>query len=142
MITVKPMDQYRYGYRLWLDRSTAMPLKVQISAEDDSVVEQLLFSEISLPEQIPVAALNPSVRTDGFTWRHSDTAASPVSTGPEVAVRPVWRAASLPPGFRCEPSVHGRSSGGDAPMEQLVYSDGIVSVSVFVESWRDRGRAG
>jgi sigma-E factor negative regulatory protein RseB len=34
MITIKPMDQYRYGYRVWLDRTTAMPLKVQISAED------------------------------------------------------------------------------------------------------------
>ena len=131
MITVKPMDQYRYGYRLWLDRSTAMPLKVQISAEDDSVVEQLLFTEISLPEQIPAAALNPSVRTDGFTWRHSDTAAS---TGLASAVQPVWRAASLPPGFRLRTVRSRQVEGGDAPMEHLVYTDGIASVSVFVEA--------
>ncbi|MBM4220602.1 MAG: hypothetical protein FJ170_01495, partial [Gammaproteobacteria bacterium] len=32
LVTVRPMDRYRYGYRLWLDRDTAMPLKVQISA--------------------------------------------------------------------------------------------------------------
>lgn len=134
MITVKPMDQFRYGYRLWLDRSTAMPLKVQISAEDDSVVEQLLFSEISLPEQIPAAALEPSVGTDGFTWRRSDMPASPGSTGPVSAVEPVWRAVSLPPGFWLRTVRSLQVEGGNRPMEHLVYTDGIASVSVFIEA--------
>jgi sigma-E factor negative regulatory protein RseB len=134
MITVKPMDQYRYGYRLWLDRSTAMPLKVQISAEDGSVVEQLLFSEISLPEHIPAAAIEPSVRTEGFSWRRSDTAEFPVSAGQMRAVHPTWRATSLPPGFRLHTARSRQVDGGHTPMEHIVYSDGIVSVSVFVES--------
>lgn len=135
MITVKPMDQYRYGYRLWLDRSTAMPLKVQISAEGGSVVEQLLFSEISLPEQIPAAAMNPSVSTDGFSWRQSDdVSASPAFAGQTSAVRPVWHATSLPPGFRLHTARSRQVDDGDAPMDHLVYSDGIASVSVFVES--------
>ena len=132
MVTVKPMDQYRYGYRLWLDRNTAMPLKVQIAAEDGSVVEQLLFSDISLPGHIPAAAMNPSVSTEGFSWRHSDDTVSPA--GQVSAVHPVWRATSLPPGFRLHTSRSRQIDGGDMPMEHLVYSDGIVSVSVFVES--------
>jgi sigma-E factor negative regulatory protein RseB len=134
MVTVKPMDQYRYGYRLWLDRSTAMPLKVQISASDGSVVEQLLFSEISLPGYIPPAAIKPSVSTEGFSWRQSDPAMSPVSAGGESAVHPVWHAASLPPGFRLHTARSRQVDGDGASMEHLVYSDGIVSVSVFVES--------
>jgi sigma-E factor negative regulatory protein RseB len=134
MITVKPMDQYRYGYRLWLDRSTAMPLKVQIAAEDGSVVEQLLFSEISLPGHIPAAALKPSISTAGFSWRQSDATASQASAGRASAVHPVWRALSLPPGFRLHTVRSRQVDGSDTPMEHLVYSDGIVSVSVFVES--------
>lgn len=134
MITVKPMDHYRYGYRLWLDRATAMPLKVQISAEDGAIVEQLLFSEISLPGQIPAAALNPSVSTEGYSWRHSDAAASPASAGQRPSVSPAWRAASLPPGFRLHTARSRPVDGGDEPMEQLVYTDGIGSVSVFIES--------
>ena len=51
-----------------------------------------------------------------------------------VAVQPVWRAASLPPGFRLRTARSRQVEGGDVPMEQLVYSDGIASVSVFVES--------
>lgn len=134
MVTVKPMDQYRYGYRLWLDRDTAMPLKVQIAAEDGSVIEQLLFSDISLPERIPAAAMNPSVSTEGFSWRQSDATVSPLSAGQVRAVHPVWRATSLPPGFRLHTSRSRQIDGVDMPMEHLVYSDGIVSVSVFVES--------
>lgn len=134
MITVKPMDQYRYGYRLWLDGDTAMPLKVQISAEDGSVVEQLLFSKISLPEHIPAAAMNPSVNTEGFSWRQSDATVSPASAGQARAVRPVWHAKSLPPGFRLHAARSRQIDGGATPMEHLVYSDGIVNVSVFVES--------
>lgn len=134
MITVKPMDRYRYGYSLWLDRSTAMPLKVQISAEDGSVVEQLLFSEISLPTRIPAAALDPSVSTEGFTWRQSDPPVASVPAGQAGEVRSAWWAESLPPGFQLQTVRSRQVENDDIPMEQLVYSDGIASVSVFVES--------
>src|SRR4029077_20414847 len=30
VITVSPKDEYRYGYRLWIDDSTAMPLRTQL----------------------------------------------------------------------------------------------------------------
>jgi sigma-E factor negative regulatory protein RseB len=134
LVTVKPMDQYRYGYQLWLDRDTAMPLKVQIHASDGSVVEQLLFSEISLPAQIPAAALNPSASTEGFSWRRSDAGGSNAPAAQGRPASPVWRATSLPPGFRLHTARSRRVDGGDAPMEHLVYSDGLVNVSVFVES--------
>lgn len=134
LVTVKPMDQYRYGYQLWLDRDTAMPLKVQIHASDGAVVEQLLFSEISLPAEIPAAALNPSASTEGFSWRQSDTGGAESPLARERPASPVWRATSLPPGFRLHTARSRRVDSGDAPMEHLVYSDGLVNVSVFVES--------
>ncbi|MEO8445583.1 MAG: sigma-E factor regulatory protein RseB domain-containing protein, partial [Gammaproteobacteria bacterium] len=69
VVTVQPTDSFRYGYRLWLDQATAMPLKVQIAGDDGVVVEQLLFSNINLPERIPASAVQPSVTTDSFTLR-------------------------------------------------------------------------
>src|SRR5205814_1401027 len=35
VITVSPKDEYRYGYRLWIDDSTAMPLKTQLCEQAD-----------------------------------------------------------------------------------------------------------
>ena len=53
LVNVKPTDEYRYGYRLWLDLATALPLQVPIAAGPGGAVEQSLFSQIDLPAEIP-----------------------------------------------------------------------------------------
>lgn len=132
IVTVRPTDNYRYGYRVWLDSATAMPLKLQIAGDDGVVIEQLLFSDIKLPERIPASALQPSVITDSFTWRRSPTAAGPEPT-PAVGP-PAWRVESLPPGFGLRTVRSERQEGAGASLDHLVYSDGVASVSVFIES--------
>ena len=136
VVTVRPTDGYRYGYRLWLDHATAIPLKVQIAADDGVVVEQLLFSDISLPERIPASSVQPSLTTDSYTWQRSPARAFPVAgAGPAVVVEPgSWRVESLPPGFSLRAVRAQRATGSTAPLEHLVYSDGVASVSVFVEA--------
>ena len=134
VITVRPTDSYRYGYRLWLDHATAMPLKVQIAGDDGNVVEQLLFSDISLPDQIPESAVQPSVTIDSFTWRRSQPvppAGSERAAGFEGAA---WSVVALPPGFSLRAVRSQRPESGEAPLDHLVYSDGVASVSVFIEA--------
>jgi sigma-E factor negative regulatory protein RseB len=136
VVTVRPTDGYRYGYRLWLDHATAMPLKVQVAGDDGVVVEQLLFSDISLPERIPASAVQPSLTIDSYTWQRSPVRALPPDgVGPAVAVLPgAWRVDSVPPGFSLRAVRSQRSAGTTALLEHLVYSDGVASVSVFVEA--------
>ena len=134
VITVQPTDSYRYGYRLWLDHATAMPLKVQIAGDDGIAVEQLLFSDISLPDQIPESAVQPSVTIDSYTWRRSapvPVAGSEPATGIGGAV---WTVAALPPGFSLRAVRSQRPESGGALLDHLVYSDGVASVSVFIEA--------
>ena len=45
VITVTPKDEYRYGYRLWIDDKTAMPLKTQLCDTHGRVIEQMVFAE-------------------------------------------------------------------------------------------------
>ncbi len=129
VVTVRPTDNFRYGYSLWLDYATAMPLKVQVASDDGAVVEQLLFSDISLPERIPESAVQPSVTIDNFTRQRSPRSGAPAPAAAESAA---WRAESLPPGFSLRAVRSQRS--GTAPLEHLVYSDGVASVSVFIEA--------
>jgi len=131
VVTVRPTDNFRYGYRLWLDHATAMPLKVQVAGDDGIVVEQLLFSDISLPERIPESAVQPSVTIDTFTRQRSSRSAPTLPAAPESSA---WRSESLPPGFRLR-AVRSQRSDTAAPLlEHLVYSDGVASVSVFIEA--------
>jgi sigma-E factor negative regulatory protein RseB len=131
VIAVNPKDQFRFGYRLWLDEKTAMPLKTQLCDSRGTVLEQIFFARLDMPESIPDSDLAPTVRTDGMRW---------VRQGPAVdnasAALAAYRASQLPPGFRL--TVQGAQTLGDAsaPASHLVYSDGLATVSVFVEEQR------
>jgi sigma-E factor negative regulatory protein RseB len=129
VIVVTPKDQFRFGYRLWLDEKTAMPLKTQLCDSHGQVIEQILFARLDMPESIPDADLTPAVHTEGMRW---------VRQGPARDATPSalaeYRASQLPPGFRL--TVSGAQMLGDAsaPAAHLVYSDGVATVSVFVEA--------
>src|SRR5882672_4076246 len=49
VVALHPRDEYRYGYRLWIDEETSMPLKTQLCDQSGEVIEQIVFSTIDLP---------------------------------------------------------------------------------------------
>ena len=127
IVEIKPKDEFRYGYTLWLDQETAMPLKSQLVNERGDIVEQIIFTEINLTDPIPESALAATIDTTGFTMLRAPDNAAPVDT-----LIP-WRAASVPGGFRLSIATQSVIAGSDYPVEHLVYSDGLATVSVFIE---------
>lgn len=127
MIVVQPRDQYRYGYRLWLDQETAMPLKSQLSDRNGRVLEQILFAELNLRDRIPASELKPSVSAEGFSWLRQDPQPA------RVANTIGWNVIRLPAGFRLTTWRIQAIAGSSAPVRHLVFSDGLASVSVFIE---------
>jgi sigma-E factor negative regulatory protein RseB len=129
VIAVTPKDQFRFGYRLWLDEKTAMPLKTQLCDSRGQVIEQIFFARLEMPESIPDSALAPAVRTEGMRWVRQgpshDTASPALSA---------FRARELPPGFHLTIAGAQTIGGATAPASHLVYSDGLATVSVFVEA--------
>ncbi|HUX73156.1 MAG TPA: MucB/RseB C-terminal domain-containing protein [Steroidobacteraceae bacterium] len=132
VIAVNPTDRYRFGYRLWLDRRTAMPLKTQLYDSQGRVLEQIIFAQLKMPKTIPASDLEPAVSTAGMRW----IVQSP-SANASAAVS-AFRASELPPGFRLTVAAAQTLGGAKRPAEHLVYSDGLATVSVFVEPGRGR----
>jgi sigma-E factor negative regulatory protein RseB len=131
LVEVAPRDAYRFGYRLWIDEKTAMPLKTQLCDERGNVIEQIVFASLALSQRIPDSAFEPAVSTAGFRWLRQE------SRAPLDAAQPaLWSALRLPPGFRMTSQGHQVMPGVDGPVAHLVFSDGVASVSVFVESAR------
>jgi sigma-E factor negative regulatory protein RseB len=128
MIMVQPRDEYRYGYRLWLDEETAMPLKSQLCDRDGKVIEQILFAELNLRDRIGADELKPSVSGEGFKWLRQDVQQPRI---PNVMAG--WNVVHLPAGFRLTTWRIQIIAGSIAPVRHLVYSDGLASVSVFIE---------
>jgi sigma-E factor negative regulatory protein RseB len=128
-IVVTPKDQYRFGYRLWLDENTAMPLKTQLCDSRGQVIEQILFARLDMPDSIPDSDLAPGVHTQGMRWVRQGPARD--SASPALSA---YRASELPPGFHLTISGAQTLGGANVPAAHLVYSDGLATVSVFVEA--------
>ncbi len=127
MIEIKPRDEFRYGYVLWLDQETAMPLKSQLMDERGRTVEQILFTEIDMAGDVAAADLEPTIETTGFSTMR------PPELVPSAAANVPWRASAVPGGFRLSAATQSPMPGSKYPVEHLVYSDGLATVSVFIE---------
>ena len=138
-LAILPVDAHRYGYRLWLDRQTALPLKFELIDDKGQGLEQGMFTQIEYQESIAAQEVEPTIATDGFEWQRSSVTSGDnagrvsgaASGGPEKSR---WRAADLPPGFELTFAQSQLADESSDPMEQLVYSDGLATISVFIES--------
>lgn len=118
VIDVAASDGWRYGYRLWIERDSGLPLRVDLVGEDGRTIEQVAFTELRLGEQPAEADLQPS---SGANLSRIQALPPPDRSPPR------WQVKSMPPGFEL------RAARYLPDGVQLLYSDGLASVSVYVE---------
>ena len=123
MLTLEPKDSARYGYRLWVDRTSGLLLRAQTLNERREVIEQIAFTEVRIGERIDRAKLRPSWSTEGWSVERSDYRKADL-------LQHGWQVPA-PEGFRKTREVARRIGGSDAM--QAVFSDGLATVSVFIE---------
>jgi sigma-E factor negative regulatory protein RseB len=127
VVSIIPKDDYRYGYRLWLDTETAMPLKSQLVDEAGNTVEQILFTQIEISGEIPKSAVEPTINTAGFTLYR------PPAMVPQSEQTLSLAQTELPSGFQLSAAMQGPMAGSRYPVNHFVVSDGLATVSVFIE---------
>jgi len=127
LITVTPRDGWRYGYRFWIDEKTAMPVQTQLAGVNGELVEQITFASLVLPPRIDDELLKAGVETEGFRWLRRD---APRLKPVEMTA---WAAVSLPPGFR-RAGGQGGAAAAQKASSHMVFTDGLATVSVFIES--------
>lgn len=129
VVTITPRDGYRYGYRLWADRETGLLLKADLLDHEERILEQFMFTHVTIGQPIPASALDPDIRNEGLKWYREATAEEDGITHTE----PNWTATRLPKGFKLTTYLLRREPARRKPLEHLVYSDGLAAVSVFIE---------
>jgi sigma-E factor negative regulatory protein RseB len=127
-VTIVPGDEFRYGYDLWLEESTGLLLKWVLFDAHKNALAKLVFTELKLGADIDMKELESGTPLQDFVK---------LETGmPEHQVRtrasPKWQPSNLPPGFRLAAHTHQEQEGENV-FEHLVYSDGLASVSVYIE---------
>ncbi len=132
-INILPKDNFRYGYHLWVEEKTGLLLKTHLVVEDDTPVEQFMFTQLHFHDQIPDALLQPGIDSSKFNWFE---APAKKQHAENKAVRN-WRVKHLPAGFRPDMKRMTTLPENLMPVEHLIFSDGLATVSVFIEEMMD-----
>lgn len=130
-VAIIPKDGLRYGQNYWIASDSGLLLRSDVVNEQGEVVEQLEFTSLTLHDQIPAQQLRPEVGGQAINLTPKPEALMTESKSAQH-----WRVANLPSGFELELQRQHAMSDGGVAVEHLIYSDGLASVSVFIEPRR------
>jgi sigma-E factor negative regulatory protein RseB len=128
VVGIIPRDRMRYGYRFFIDQETGLPLKFDLMDSEHKAIEQIMFTALELhAEQPPPSPARSAEAGD-------PAPPAPPSLGP-------WRLDPLPAGFEVVMVDHWTDDEDDR-VEHFVLSDGLASISVYVENGDQEGLSG
>lgn len=128
VVVFEPRDGLRYGHRFWSDGATGLLLKARVLNERGDGVEQFAFSDLTINARIDPSMVAPSWPVVPSDWQVLENASADV-----VAQDTGWLVTRVPPGFAKIMEGFRKLRGRRDRIAHLVFSDGLVSVSVFVE---------
>ena len=129
VVLISAKDQFRYGYRLFIDRKTGLLLKSDLLDGRNSVLEQILYTQLNFPDLIPDASLESELTGESFTELTGEDTQTTIDQG-----TPGWQVNWLPSGFQLQERSFLPGASGEQFVEHLVYSDGLASLSIFIEA--------
>lgn len=132
VVQIQPRSRDRYGYRLWIDDATQLLLKSMVLDHDGRPLEQVEFTQIAIGGPIGDALLEPELNGVDFTWYTTESAPQSTGPAPETGAGD-WEVAWLPPGFDMHKVQTEHIATSEMPVRHFVYSDGLATVSVFIE---------
>ncbi|OOZ37369.1 hypothetical protein BOW51_02640 [Solemya velesiana gill symbiont] len=128
VVAILPKDQYRYGYRIYLDHEHSLPLKTDMLDSSGEAISQVMFTHMNVDPHIDDRAESTLEGKELYRWgqRNSTQTRRPVE-------KSNWVFKNLPSGYSL--SIHTqRPSGKESRgVDHFVLSDGLASLSVYIE---------
>ena len=128
-VAVEPMDNYRFGHEYCIDEKTGMPLRIQTVNSEGQTIEQLVFTDISFPEVIDEQRFTLASDISSY---HIAEAATSTKWG---SGKNKYKFNGLPIGFKVDSFVNQPASESEPGFHQLILSDGLAKVSLFISSY-------
>ncbi len=131
LIRIVPKNTDRYSYWLWLDQQSGLMLKLAIITRKGKLLEQIQFTHLDITDTLSnnlvqlqasdlpeVINVNSQKENIGFLWKVN------------------W----LPSGFKEVKSNVHRINTSKKIVEFMLFNDGLVDFSVYVNSSQDKQR--
>jgi sigma-E factor negative regulatory protein RseB len=125
-VILEPKDAMRYMQKLCAELSTGLLLRARMYNDRNQMLEQFMFTQLDLSRGVAKQVLRSRFeQLPGWHTTDSSKSSNTVDTG--------WKVTQLPAGFKKVAEMVRTLAGRPTPVSHLVFSDGLLNVSVFVE---------
>ena len=126
-VFLEPKDAMRYMQKLCAEIGSGLLLRAKLFNDRNQMVEQFMFTQLDVNRSVARQSLKSRYEHSlGWQKQYAVRSAKDTDTG--------WQVGNLPAGFKKVMEMTRNLVGRPEPVSHLVYSDGVLSVSVFVES--------
>jgi len=130
VVAVEPLDRYRYGRRLCVHDQSHLLLRSEVTDAEGRAIERMMFTAVKFPQSISEQELLPNLDGADFTWqREPEQQPEPGDSSQDSR----WKVVQVPDGFMLTDHNWHQLSAHEPGVEHWVYSDGLASVSVYIE---------
>lgn len=137
-VRLEPRDAMRYGHELWMDDASGLLLKANLIGERGETLESFAFTQVSIGGTLERGALDPRFHGDRVGDR---VKVQQVRTTELKGEDLAWVFRNSLPGFRKLYAVKRQAAMDKPEGLHLVFSDGLASISVFIEPGGTSGEA-
>ncbi|MFA7270256.1 MAG: MucB/RseB C-terminal domain-containing protein [Sterolibacterium sp.] len=137
VIFLEPKDDLRYGQQLWIDVNSGLLLKISLMNERNQAIETFAFTQLQIGGNIERGALKSKYVTQSAKWR-----VQRVHSNESRAEDGVWQFNVELPGFRKLTSLKRQTHADGTEGQQVVFSDGLAAISVFIEALPEKPELG
>ncbi|MDF9391594.1 MULTISPECIES: MucB/RseB C-terminal domain-containing protein [Methylococcus] len=129
-IEIVPVDDYRYGRKVWIDTESHLPLRFELLDENGKPIEQMVFTSLEVSSDAPGLEVAPAAASDSYSEQSSKREIIPIEAMD-------WSLDTVPVGFRISGYSRVQHPPLKHPIEHILLSDGLSSVSIYVDEPKD-----
>lgn len=125
----KPNDNLRYVHKMWAHADSGLLLKTAVLGAKNQAVEQYTFTQLQIGGNIDRSWI-------GANKLPQHNAELPMTAKPvkgDVPMDSGWVVGAMPTGFKKTLEIQRAMRGKHAPVTQMVFSDGLSAISIFIE---------
>jgi sigma-E factor negative regulatory protein RseB len=130
-VVFQPKDNLRYIHKMWAHSESGLLLKAAVLDERGRIIEQYAFTQLSIGGNIDQRWKAPAAGAP------SDRQRSVTPVPKAVNKNSGWKVDAMPLGFKKTLEVRRPLKGKESPAIQMVFSDGLAGISVFIEEVED-----
>ncbi len=135
VVLLQPKDALRFGYRVWSEKKSGLVVKLQTLDVDGRVLEQAAYSELHFDAPVSMGKLTQLMtRLEGYKVVRPDQIKTTALSEGWILKNPVAGFKPVSCFKRNTAKADATAPGSESSM-QWIFSDGLASVSLFVENF-------